>query len=375
MCGLSKNCAAFAAAFVVFVFCMGIATHAGAARIKDISKVQGVRDNQLVGYGLVVGLNGTGDKSSTVFTGQTLSNMLMKLGIQTTGRKIDSKNIAAVMVTATLPPFARPGDKLDVTVSTLGDCQSLQGGTLVMTPLKAADQDVYCVAQGPVSLGGGFSAEGASSSVQKNHPTAGRVINGGLIERSLNLDFQSKDELLFKLLNPDFTTASRVAKAINEKLNGNGAVALDAETVRVKVPASMYSKTVDFMASVENIDVTPDYAAKVVLNEKTGTIVMGEAVGISTVAVSHGNLTIEINTEFQVSQPAPLSEVGQTVVNPSTDLKAKEQKAHLIVLDGATNIGDVVRALNAVGTTPRDLIAILQALKAAGALQADLEVI
>ncbi|HEY3345997.1 MAG TPA: flagellar basal body P-ring protein FlgI [Nitrospirota bacterium] len=351
-----------------------LAGEASASRIKDISAVEGVRDNQLVGYGLIVGLNGTGDKSSTVFTGQTLTNMLAKLGIQTAGQKVDSKNIAAVMVTATLPPFARPGDKVDVTVSTLGDSQSLQGGTLVMTPLKAADQNVYVVAQGPVSLGGGFSAEGASSSVQKNHPTAGRVINGGIVERSLNLDFQSKDELLFKLFNPDFTTASRLAKAINDKTNSQGAVALDASTVRVKVPAAMYSRTVDFMASIENINVTPDFPAKVVLNEKTGTVVMGESVGISTVAVSHGNLTIEINTEFQVSQPAPLAN-GQTTVVPNTDLKAKEQKAHLIVLDGATNIGDVVRALNAVGTTPRDLIAILQALKAAGALQADLEVI
>lgn len=366
--------------FKKIAFCLGLAVSiffsvpAEASRIKDIANLQGVRDNQLIGYGLIIGLNGTGDKSSTTFTTQSLTNMLTKMGVQVGSQKVDVKNVAAVAVTATLPPFARPGDKIDVTVSALGDSQSLQGGTLLMTPLKAADQKVYAVAQGSVSLGGGFSAEGAASSVQKNHPTAGRVISGGIIERGLDISFYDKTSLTLKLKNSDFTTAARVAAAINRQFNGNGASAVDASTIVVKVPEALYGHAVEFYSKVEDIEVEPDFPAKVVINEKTGTVVMGEMVRISKVAVSHGNLTIEINTDFAVSQPAPLSQ-GETVTVPRTDLTAKEQKAHLLVLETGTSIGQVVGALNAVGTTPRDLIAILQALKAAGALQAELEII
>ena len=369
MYGLFKKIIVFS---VLSVFALAVPAHA--ARIKDIATIEGVRDNQLIGYGLVTGLNGTGDKSNSAITTQSIVNMLSKMGMQLGTQTITVKNVAAVIVTATLPPFARPGDKIDVTVSALGDSTSLQGGTLLMTPLKAADQTVYAVAQGEVSIGGGFSAGGASSSVQKNHPTTGRVINGANIERGLNLKFYEKKTLVLKLRNPDFTTAARMAGAINEKTHSSNASALDASSVSVPVPESEYGHVVDFMASIEDLDVAPDFPAKVVMNEKTGTVVMGEMVRVSTAAVSHGNLTIEINTDFKVSQPAPVSK-GQTVVVPKSDISTSEQKAHLMVLDGGTSIGDVVRALNAVGTTPRDLIAILQALKAAGALQADLEVI
>lgn len=368
MYGLFKKITLFSALIV----CV-LAAPAHGARIKDIATVEGVRDNQLIGYGLVTGLNGTGDKSNSVITNQSIKNMLTKMGMQLGTQTISVKDVAAVVVTATLPPFARPGDQIDATVSALGDSTSLQGGTLLMTPLKAADQQVYAVAQGEVSIGG-FAAGGATSSVQNSHPTAGRVINGAIVERGLNLRFADRNTIVLKLRNPDFTTAARVAGVINEKTHSSMASALDASSVSVPVPESQHGHVVDFVASIEDLDVATDYPAKVVMNEKTGTVVMGEMVRISTAAVSHGNLTIEINTDQRVSQPAPLSQ-GNTVVVPQSSVSASEQKAHLMVLDGGTSIGDVVRALNAVGTTPRDLIAILQALKAAGALQADLEVI
>jgi len=344
-----------------------------AARIKDLAVLEGARDNQLIGYGLVVGLNGTGDKSGTIFTTQTLTNLLANMGLQVTGN-IEVKDVAAVMVTATLGPYSKPGDKADAVVSALGDSQSLQGGTLLMTQLKGPDQKVYAIAQGQVSLGGGFSAEGASGSVQKNHPTVGRVVSGAIIERGIEPVFLTRDEIRYKLRNPDFTTASRLADVLNGKLDGNFARPLDASTVELRVPDGSRGNIVAFLAGLEGLDVEPDFPAKVVLNEKTGTVVMGDTVRLSQVAVSQGNLTIEINTETTVSQPKPQSS-GQTVTAPKTDITAKEQKAHLIVLEGGTSLGQVVKALNAVGTTPRDLIAILQALKAAGALQADLEII
>jgi len=363
------------ALLAVVVSAMSLACPAHAARIKDIAEVKGVRDNQLIGYGLVIGLNGTGDSNNVSFTSQSVNSMLKRMGLQVGAGKLDTKNVAAVVVTAVLPPFANTGDKTDVLVSSVGDAKSLQGGTLLMTPLKAANGGTYAVAQGVVSLGGGFSAEGASSSVQKNHPTAGRITGGALVEKTLGLDFSGKNSLSFSLRNPDFTTAARVAEAINRELHTDNARAVDASTVTVGVPGVFEGRAVEFMARLEGIEIVPDYRAKVVLNERTGTVVMGDSVRISTVAVSHGNLTIEISTDYKVSQPLPFSETGDTVTVPSTNISAKEQKAHLILLPNGASIGEVVRALNAVGTTPRDLIAILQAVKAAGALQAELELL
>lgn len=349
---------------------------AQAIRLKDLTSLGGVRDNQLVGYGLVVGLNGTGDKSGAQFTIQSLVSMLERQGLTVDPKLVKVKNVAAVMVSAVLPPFARNGAHMDALISSIGDATSLKGGTLLLTPLRAPDGKVYAVAQGPISVGGAFTAEGASgSSVSKNHPTVGKISNGALIEREIPLDFSRKTELLLALHNPDFITATRVVQAINRHLGGPLAWAQDAGTIRMKVPEKYKGKVVEMVADIEMLEVTPDVGARVVLDERSGTVVIGENVRISTIAISHGNLSLIIKETPRVSQPSPFSTRGDTTVVPQSEITVKEEKSNLIVLQPGANINDVAKALNAIGVTPRDLIAIFQAIKAAGALQATLEII
>ena len=346
---------------------------AEAVRLKDIAEINGVRKNQLVGYGLVVGLDGSGDGKKAVFTIQSMTSMLEKMGVTVNREDIKVKNVAAVMVTATLQPFAKKGNRVDVSVSSIGDATNLQGGTLMLTPLKGIDGKIYAVAQGPVNTGG-FGAGGTASSVVKNFPTVGRVLSGAIIEREVPNDFSSRDSLLFSLHNPDFTTAARVVETINAGLSTPVAQAEDAGTIRIRIPDRYKGNTVPWLASLSTLEVDPDNEAKVVINERTGTVVMGDAVRISTIAIAHGNLSIIVRENANVSQPLPFSD-GRTVVSPSTQIDVQEEANQLIVVPEGVSIGDVVRALNALGVTPRDLIAIFQAIKAAGALQADLEVI
>lgn len=347
---------------------------ASAIRIKDIAAFDGVRDNQLIGYGLVVGLNGTGDSDQTTFPVQSVVNLLERMGISIDRSQVTVKNVAAVMVTGTLPPFAKQGNRMDVLVSSMGDSKSIAGGTLLMTPLKGGDGQVYAVAQGAV-LTNAFSYGGQASSAQKNHPTAGRVPEGALVERELPNMLADRAQLTLNLRQPDFTTAARMASVINERFNGGVATCSDAGSVQLAIPAAYQGRTVEFIADLERLEVQPDVAAKVVLNERTGTIVVGENVRISPVAVSHGNLTLFIREAPQVSQPQPFSRTGETREVPRTDLKVKEEAGGLAILREGANIGEVVRGLNALGVTPRDLIGIMQAIKAAGALQAELTII
>lgn len=360
--------------FVALVLLLGVASTGFAVRLKDMIDLQGVRENQLIGYGLVVGLDGTGDGNKAQFTTQALSNMLEKLGVSVNAEDLKVKNVAAVVVTTNLPPFGRAGSRIDALVSSIGDAANLQGGTLLMTPLKAADGKVYAVAQGPISTGG-FSAGGeAGGGVQKNFPTVGRVVEGALIERELTGVFAQRDRLSLALRQPDFTTAHRIAQAINLKVPGAAARTLDAGTLEVQVPDSHRKAVVAFVAMLENLDVTPDTLAKVVINERTGTVVMGADVRLATVAIAHGNLSIEIKERTQVSQPLPFSE-GDTVVSPDSKVVVTEGNSRLFVVEKGVSIGEVVSALNALGVSPRDLIAIFQAIKVAGALKADLEII
>ncbi len=347
---------------------------AAAIRLKDIATFKGARPNQLVGNGLVVGLNGTGDGTNVDFNTQELANLLSRFGIKPNLDKMKVKNIAAVAVTASLPPFARVGTKIDVVVSSLGDAKSLQGGTLLITPLKGADGEVYALAQGPVSVGG-FTAGGeAGGGVTKNHPTAGRIANGATVEREVPLNLLDKDSFTLALHDPDFTTSQRAAAAINQALRGNYAQSLDGSTITVKVPPGYKNKIVPMLASLENLEIIPDAPAKVVLDERNGTVVMGANVRLSTVAIAHGNLMVRIKERPRVSQPLPFSQ-GRTVVVPDSTVEVGEGERRLMVLPEGVSIGQVVQALNAIGVTPRDLIAILQAIKAAGALQAELEII
>ena len=346
-----------------------------AARLMDLATVEGVRENQLLGYGLVVGLAGTGDRQQTVFSTQSLTNVLQRMGVTVTPSAITVKNTAAVMVTGTLPPFAQPGMKIDVTVSSIGDAPNLQGGLLIMTPLKGADGQVYAVAQGPV-LTGGFAAGGAGTVKVVNHPTVGRIPEGALVEK-LSPTTEPKSEVKLQLKRMDFGTASLIAEAINKKYSTLLAPPAHAENgavVTIAVPPAYVNRPVEFIAELEEISVEPKHPSRIVVNERTGTIVMGKEVHVAAVAIMHGNLTVEVQTTFSVSQAAPLSK-GTTEVVPETQVAANEDKAkNLILKDGAT-VEDLVRGLNTIGSTPRDIIAILQDLRAAGALDADLEVI
>jgi len=347
---------------------------AHAIRIKEIASFDGVRDNQLIGYGLVVGLNGTGDGNQVKFQVQSLVNALERMGVTINRADVTVKNVAAVMVTATLPPYSKQGMKIDVLVSSMGDAKSIAGGTLLMTPLKGADGQVYAVAQGAVSTNS-FSYGGQAAAAQKNHPTSGRVPEGALVERELPNALKERAQLKLNLQQPDFTTAARITAAINEKFNAPVATSADAGSVVITIPSAFEGRTVEFIAAMERLDVRPDGVAKVVLNERTGTIVMGENVRLSSVAVSHGNLTLLIRETPQVSQPSPLSRTGETVVVPRTQLKVSEEAGGLALVREGASIGEVIRALNALGVTPRDLIGIMQAIRAAGALQAELVII
>ncbi|MBI5186253.1 MAG: flagellar basal body P-ring protein FlgI [Nitrospinae bacterium] len=348
-----------------------------AIRLKDITNVFGVRDNQLIGYGVVVGLEGTGDLSTNIFFNlQSVTAMLEKMGVKVPPAKLTQlklKNAASVMVTSTLPPFTKTGTKVDVTVSSMGDCKSLQGGTLIMTPLKAANGEIYGVAQGPVSIGG-IAAGRAEAGVQKNHPTVGRITGGALIEKEVDFDFQGKSVIKLMLKTPDFTTAMRIGHQIDMNFGEPISKAEDSGTVLVKIPDSFKEDSVRFISLMENVQVTPDINAKVVLAEKTGTIVMGADVRISTIAVSHGNLIIQIKEETIVSPPPPASGEAIQIV-PRNRVTGKEGEDHLLVLPQGANIGEVVTALNSIGVKPKDLISILQAIKASGALQAELVIL
>jgi flagellar P-ring protein precursor FlgI len=344
-------------------------------RIKELASVEGVRDNQLIGYGIVVGLAGTGDRQQTVFSAQTLANMLERMGVSVNATALVVKNVAVVMVTATLPPFAQPGTSIDVTAGSVGDAANLQGGLLLLTPLKGPDGQVYAVAQGPV-VTGGFAAGKKGVSQTVNHPTVGRIANGALVERTAP-SVAPTSVLKLQLHRADFTTAARIAEAVNEHFASGGKPLAHAENsalVSIQMPLSYSKRPIEFMAEVESLTLTTDRVAKVVVNERSGTIVMGKDVRIAPVAILHGNLSVEIRTELTVSQPAPVS-AGQTVVVPQVAVTAKEEAAKNVVLKDGATVEELVRALTSIGSTPRDIIAILQALKVAGALEAELEII
>jgi flagellar P-ring protein precursor FlgI len=371
--GMSKKInAALLALLLLAAPLAPLAPRAEAARLKDLASIGGTRSNPVIGYGLVVGLNGTGDTDTMTFTMQSIMSMLQKFGVSVPLAKIKTKNVAAVMVTGDLPSFAKQGWRMDVMISSMGDAKSLEGGTLLMTPLSAGNGDIFAVAQGPVFVGG-FAVSGASGSgVQKNHPTVGRIPGGAVIEREIVL--ADPGESVKVLLGaPDFATASRAAASINGKLGEAIAQPVDATEIRVRIPAADRGNLVDFLARIGDCEVTPDAVARVVVNEKTGTVVIGQNVRISTVALAHGALNIVIREQSEVSQPAPLSK-GQTVVAPKSDVKVSEEKVKVALMEKGATIADLVEALNKLGVTPRDLIAILQALKESGALQADLAV-
>ncbi len=342
-----------------------------AARIKDIANISGVRPNILIGYGLVVGLNRTGDKNSTIFTNQTLSNMLEKMGVIVDPSVTKVNNVAGVMVTAEMPPFSKTGNRIDVTVSSLGDATSLEGGVLLMTPLRGGDGRTYAVAQGPI-LVGGFAVGGQAASVQKNYPTVARIPNGAIVEQEIAYG-SFGDALKISLKRPDFTNARRVVERINGVYRGI-ASAEDGGTIIVNIPEQMKDNQVKFVSVIEGLDINPDNYAKIVVDEKTGTIVIGEDVRIATIAISHGNVSVQIKEQQKVSQPLPFSQ-GTTVASPDTQLRVEEEKGHFLLLDKGASIKELVDALNAVGLSARDVITILRTIKAAGALQAELEVI
>jgi len=360
-----------AAAFLLFAL-LAAAPRAEAVRLKDLASVEGVRENQLIGYGLVVGLAGTGDRQQTVFSTQSLANLLRQMGVEVPPTAMRVNNIAAVMATATLPPFATPGSRLDVTVSSIGDARSLQGGTLLLTSLKAANGETYAMAQGPLSIGG-FGAAGPGASVQVNHPTVGRLPEGALVERPAPTPAPDPAGFRLQLRRPDFTTAARVQEILQNTFPGATVVAENSATLRVKMPPQYANDPVTFMARIGALEVETDRVAKVVLNERTGTVVIGGNVRIAPVGVLHGSLTVQVVTDYNVSQPGAFSP-GQTVVTPMTDLQVTEEEAKTGVLKEGATVEELIQALTAIGSTPRDIIAIMQSIAAAGALEAELEV-
>jgi flagellar P-ring protein precursor FlgI len=343
-----------------------------AERIKDIANFSGIRENELIGYGIVVGLSGTGDRDA-LHTLQPFANMLTRMGVSVNPADLrgKTKNIAAVVVTARFPTMVRPGSRIDVQVSSIGDARTLQGGTLLMTPLMGPDGNVYAVAQGPVSIGG-FLAGGEGARIIRNHPTVGTIPNGAIVEREVPVQLNRKDRLDILLTSPDITTAKRVANSINERLNGMFAKPEGPSVVSIAVPDAFRNRVVELMSNIELIEVEVDTPARVVINERTGTVVIGDNVRISPIAVAHGALTITIKTEYEVFQPLPFAPPpGEVVIVPRIEILAEEQEAPLMEVSGVT-IGELVRALNALGVTPKDLVAILQAIKTAGALRAEL---
>ena len=372
---VKKSCFSLLSAAVMLAFSAYSSPAEASSRIKDIADFEGVRDNQLVGYGLIVGLNGTGDNIKSIdFTRESLVSMLDQIGINARGGQIKSKNVAAVMVTANLPAFARQGSRIDVMVSAVGDAKNLQGGTLLVTPLTGADGEVYALAQGQVAVSG-VSAQGATASVVRGVPTSGRIANGAIIEKEIPFELDSLRTIKIALRNPDFTTSRRIADAINANLGTNLAQSLDPGTVEMQVPREYRNRVVDLMTKVEQLQVQPDQNAKVVIDESSGIIVIGKDVKINKLAIAQGNLTIRITDVPFVSQPLPFSN-GETVMGMNTAIDINESvDSKLSVLDTGVNLQELVNGLNALGVTPRDLISILQAIKASGALQADIEVI
>jgi len=344
---------------------------ASATRLKDLVSIEGVRDNQLIGYGLVVGLAGTGDRRQTMFSAQSLTNLLERMGVTVSPLAIRVTNTAAVLVTATLPAFAQPGARIDTTVAAIGDAANLQGGILVLTSLRGADGQVYAVGQGPV-VTGGFSGGRGGTSQTVNHPTVGRTPSGAIVERPAP-SVAPKGAVRLQLRQSDFTTSARIVASIHKRFQG-AARADSAGLVTVAIPPDYAARTTEFVAELENLSVEADRPARVVVNERTGTIVLGKEVRIQPVAILHGNLSVEIQTTYAVSQPAPLSQ-GTTEVVPQTTVTAKEEKSRNVVLKQGATVEDLVRALGAIGSTPRDVIAILQNLRIAGALEAEIEVI
>jgi flagellar P-ring protein precursor FlgI len=365
--------AALLAALVALAY-LAVPTAAGAtSRIKDLVNVEGVRENQLIGYGLVVGLNGTGDTLNNIpFTKQSLQAMLERLGVNVRNQTMRTGNVAAVMVTANLPAFGTQGTRIDVTVSAMGDAKSLQGGTLLVTPLLGADGNVYAVGQGSIAIGG-FQAQGEAAKIVRGVPTVGRIANGALIEREIDFQLNRLSEVRLALRNPDFTTAKRIAVAINDFIGAPTAEPLDPATIGLHVPNAYRGNVVSLLTDVEQLQVEPDQPAKIVIDERSGIIVMGSDVRVSTVAVAQGNLTVTITESPQVSQPAPFSR-GRTTTVPRTRIGVQEDGRKLAVVRDGVSLQQLVDGLNALGIGPRDLIAILQAIKAAGAIQADIEV-
>lgn len=357
------------ALFVMCVVLLGAAQVAEAARIKDLAKIKGVRPNQVIGYGLVIGLDGTGD-SRMQFTEQSLANMLSQLGIRVDPLKLRTRNVAAVMVTAELPPFSHTGDRMDVDVSSLGDARSLSGGTLLLTALTGGDGQVYATAQGALSSVG-VGASAAGDTTQKGFLNAGRIVNGAIIEREMPNDFANRERITLSLKDADFTTASRTATAINLALGSEVARVSDGRTIEVNVPPAYKGRAADFIAAIERIDVTPDRAARVVINIREGTVVIGQEVTVSTVAISQGTLSIEIREQVDIEQPYPFS-LGTTTAERNTEIEITEEGGELTVLPGGVSIGELAQALNAMGVSPRDMASIFQALKGAGALNADI---
>jgi len=342
-------------------------------RVKDLADIEGVRANELTGYGLVVGLNRTGDKvQQNIYARQTLQNLLERMGISTSPTSLKPENIATVIVTAKLPPFSRQGSRIDVTVSSIGDARSLQGGTLILAPLKGINGQIYAVAQGSVSIGG-ISAGNKSNSVEINHPTVGRIPNGATVERAVPTELAAGNRLTLVLRNADFSTASRLYQVITAKFGSGMAKALDSRNVEVLLPESYINNRVGFIAELESLELTPDKIAKIVINERTGTIIMGREVRIGAVAISQGGVTIRVGTEYDIVQPEAFSKKGKTVVVPNQTVDVEQKKPESVILPEGATVDEVVRGLRALGVSARDTISILQAIKSAGAMNADLE--
>lgn len=360
--------------FLTAMFCLSVTAYtptAHAIRLKDISSISGVRNNQLTGYGLVVGLGGTGDRRDDL-TASSLTNMLEGMGIAAGSAQIEARNVASVMVTANLPASAKAGSSINVTISSIGSASSLQGGVLLQTPLTGLDGKVYAIAQGPLVVGG-FSSQGAAASASKNHTTVASIPNGATVEREVPFSFNNQSELTINMHVHDFTTTQQTVESLNSSLGGEYASANDASTIRLQIPNEFRGNLVPLMASIENLNITPQNAAKVVVDEKTGTIVIGKDVKLARVAIAHGNLQVTIQESTDVSQPNAFAQ-GTTVASPVTDLMAREESRNLHLVEGAT-LQELVDGLNAIGATPRDLISILRALKSSGSLYADLEVL
>lgn len=365
---------ALLAAALLVAGCSFAATGAQTVLVRDITTVAGVRDNPLVGYSIVVGLNGTGDRQQTLFTTQTLANVMQRMGVQIPANSVIVKNVAAVFVTASLPPFARPGMQLDVTVSSIGDAKSLEGGVLLLAPLRGPDGQVYAEAQGPLTLGG-FTAGNSGNGKQSNHPTVGRIPNGGTVERDTAIDLSRLSTVSLVLRNADFNSAREISNVINSQFGRTISTVIDSRQINVNIGGSGTASVPELISQIQNLSISVRPPAKVVVNERTGTIVMGGDVKLSSVSVLHGGLSVEVTTKFSVSQPEPLSRGGRTVVVPEQEVQAKESSAKSIKLEEGASVEDLINGLQTMGATARDIVAILQAIKAAGGLQAELEVL